>query len=214
MIAEHGAPDTDRMLPDAGLRWLLTALQVLGSAQSESALQAAGLERYAGVDLSRDFESQATLQDFARLEQAIEERYGPRGARPALLRVGRAMFRTAIDAEPSARGWRGRLLKMPVRPLKERARLYLRRVIAAQGQALNLQAVLEEDAESFTIVMEHCPCEYRPAHSQPCCHLLLGMYQEAMCWLKGKPTDVEEITCIAIGADACRFRIEIENGVR
>ena len=45
---------------------------------------------------------------------------------------------------------------------------------------MKLQACLEEDVDSFVVVVSQCACEYRPRHQQPCCLVAVGVFAESV----------------------------------
>jgi predicted hydrocarbon binding protein len=199
----------DREMPNAALRRLLLSVEeVMGVDRMRDMLNHPGLSQYAGNYPPDDLEYGASFSLYGQIEQAIEDLYGPRGAPAILLRVGRETFHIEMKAQPTGIVLAGQALKsMPFIPQPAKMRLLLRQMVRATNKTLNQPARLEEDADGFMIVMDHCMCEYRPPHRQPCCLVTLGAFDEAIKWLTGKPFDVQEITCINIGADACRYRI-------
>lgn len=199
----------DREMPNAALRLLLLSVEkVMGMERMKVLLDYAGLPQYAGHYPPDDLEYGAFFSLYGRIEQAIEELYGPRGARAMLLRVGHSTCRIEMKAQPTGILLVGQALRlMPFIPLPAKMRLLLRQMVAATNKRLNQPAHLEEDADGFMIVVDRCTCEFRPSHPEPCCLVALGAFDQAIRWLTGKPFDVQEITCINIGADACRYRI-------
>jgi predicted hydrocarbon binding protein len=86
-------------------------------------------------------------------------------------------------------------------------KILLQQIVAAANKTVNQPARLEEDHESFRVVIDRCMCEYRPRHAAPCCLVTVGTFSEAMKWLTGQQVPVKEITCLNLGADACRYRV-------
>jgi predicted hydrocarbon binding protein len=43
--------------------------------------------------------------------------------------------------------------------------------------------------------------------STPICYVTQGLIRESLIWATGQDFDVEEISCKAMGQDACEFRI-------
>ncbi len=199
----------DRELPNPALRVLLLSVeQVMGADGMEAMLNAADLSQYLGNDLPNNPEHRATFSQYGRIEQAVEDFYGPRGARAILLRVGYSFFQNGMKEQPAALERGGQALKsIPFVSTQSKMRLLLRQMVVAANEMLNQPARLEEDADGFMIVMEQCMCEYRPRHQLPCCLVAVGTFAEGIKWLTGKPFEVQEITCLNLGADACRYRL-------
>ncbi len=199
----------DREMPNAALRLLFVSIEeVMGVSGMKAVLNGAKMSQYIGNYPPNDLEYGVTFGQYGRLEQAIEDFYGPRGARAMLLRVGRATFQTGLREQSAVLGLAGQALKnMPLLSMQAKMKLLLQQIVQAANKTINEPAHLEEDAESFTVVIEWCMCQYRPKHPQPCCAVTLGTFMEAMKWLTDRQFDVKEITCRNNGADACRFRI-------
>lgn len=198
----------DLKLPNAALRLLfLSAEEVMGADGMRAMLNAAQMAPYIGHYPPDNLEQGATYSQYAHVEQAIEDLFGSRGARAILLRVGRSSFQYGLKEQPAALGLTGQALKsMPVLSMLARMRLLLQQMVAAV-KTWQQSASLEEDGENFMVVMERCVCEFRPRHQQPCCLVTVGIFDEAMRWLTEKTFDVQEVTCLNLGADACRYRI-------
>jgi predicted hydrocarbon binding protein len=199
----------DRELPNAVLRLLfLSAEEVMGAEGMKAMLNGAGLAQFIGHYPPDNLEPAATFTQYGRVEQAIEDLYGPRGARAILLRAGRRSFQYGQKEHPASLGLSGQDIEsMPALSIQEKMRWPLRQMVAAVTKTMNQPATLDEDGEGFLVAVGRCVCEYRPRHQQPCCLVAVGAIGEAMHWLTGRRFDVEEITCLNLGADACRYRI-------
>ncbi len=209
MAATPAIAIEDRALPNAALRLLFIAIEdVMGSDGMKAVLNGAKMSQYIGNYPPNTLEYGVTFSQYGKIEQAIEDFYGPRGARAMLLRVGRATFQTGLKEQSAVLGLAGQALKnMPLLSMQAKMKLLLTQIVAAANKTINEPAHLEEDKEGFTVVIERCMCQYRPRHAQPCCAVTTGTFMEAMKWLTEKQFDVKEITCLNNGADACRYRI-------
>jgi predicted hydrocarbon binding protein len=199
----------DRELPNSALRLLfLSAEEVMGADGMQAMLNGAHMPQYLGHYPPDNLEYGATFSQYGRVEQAIEDLYGPRGARAILLRVGRRSFQYGLKEQPAALGLAGQALKsLPVLSLDAKMRFLLGQMLAAATKTANQPAHMEEDGESFMVVIGRFVCEYRPRHQRPCCLVTVGAFAEAMQWVTNRQFDVQEITCLNLGADACRYRI-------
>jgi predicted hydrocarbon binding protein len=200
-------PD-DRMMPNDALRILFLAIEeVMGRDGMKAALHGAKLERYIDNYPPKNLNLEVKFSEYGAIEQAIEEFYGPRGARAMLLRVGRSTFNYGIKEQSAVLGLAGQALKAMPLPTTAKMKLLLEQMVAAVNKTVNQPAILEEDADSFNWVVSHCMCLYRPHHQTPACFVTLGGLIEATKWLTDKQFPVQEMTCMSMGADACRFRI-------
>ncbi len=196
----------DRMMPNAALRILFEAIaEVMGENGLKSVLRAGGVERYINNLPPNNTEPGVKFSEYGAAEQAIEDFYGPRGARAILVRIGRTLFRYTLEEQPAVLGLAGLALK--ALPLDTRVKLVLQNIVKAANNDLNMPSHLEETDDAYIYVAEDSPCRWRPAKTRPCCYVTVGTYQEALQWATGKSFKIEEFTCLAAGGDACRFRI-------
>jgi len=199
----------DRAMPNAALRVLLQAIaEVMGENGLKSVLNLAGLQRFIDNYPPNNLEQEVRFSDYALVEQAVEDFYGPRGAKAMLLRIGRATFRYGLNEQPAILGLAGLALKLM--PAHARVKLVLGRMVEATNRSVNQPTHLEEQEDCFIFVAEDCPCRFRGKKDRPVCFVTVGALQEALRWATGRDYRVEEISCIAMGDDACRYRISKE----
>jgi predicted hydrocarbon binding protein len=200
-------PD-DRMMPNDALRILFLAIEeVMGKDGMRAALRGAKLERYIDNYPPKNLNLEVKFSEYGAVEQAVEDFYGARGARAMLLRVGRTTFNYGIKEQSAVLGLAGQALKAMPLPTSAKMKLLLDQMVSAVNKTVNQPAVLEESSDEFNWVVSHCMCMDRPKHASPCCFVTLGGLTEAAKWLTDKQFPVQEVTCINMGADACRFRI-------
>lgn len=198
----------ERMMPNDALRILMLAVEeVLGADGLKTVLHKAQLERYIGNPPLKDLDLGARFSDYGAVEQAVEDVVGGRGAKAVLLRVGRATFNYGMREQSAVLGLAGQALRVMPLPTTAKMKLLLEQMVSAANKTINQPTRLEEDADSFTWVVDHCICLYRPKHTAPCCSVTMGGLVEAMKWLTDKSFPVQEVTCMNLGADACRLRI-------
>jgi predicted hydrocarbon binding protein len=200
-------PD-DRMMPNDALRILFMAIEdVMGKDGMKAALHGAKLERYIDNYPPKNLNLEVKFSEYGAVEQAVEDFYGARGARAMLLRVGRTTFNYGIKEQSGVLGLAGQALKAMPLPTSAKMKLLLDQMISAVNKTVNQPAVLEEQADSFHWVVSHCMCLYRPKHTSPSCFVTLGGLMEATKWLTDKQFPVQEVSCMNLGAEACRFKI-------
>jgi predicted hydrocarbon binding protein len=196
----------DRPMPNANLRVLLVAIEeVMGENGAKAVLKAGGLERFIGNYPPNNTALDASFGDYGAAQQAVEDFYGPRGARAMLIRIGRATFRYTLQEQPAILGLAGLALK--ALPMGTRMKVVLENITNAANRDVNLKAHLREEPDAYYYVNEECPCRWRPKHPQPACFVTVGVLQEAMLWATSKNFKVEELACISNGASACVYRI-------
>jgi predicted hydrocarbon binding protein len=198
----------DRPMPNDALRLFFIAIEeVMGADGMKAALHGAKLDKYIGNYPPKNLELGVTFSEYGRAEQAIEDFYGSRGAKAMLLRVGRATFNYGMKEQSAVLGLAGQALKMMPLPMVNKMKLLLEQMVTAANKTVNQPTRLEEDADSFTMIVDYCMCQFRPKHQSPCCHITVGALSEAMRWLTDKNFAIQELTCMNLGADACRYRI-------
>ncbi len=200
-------PD-EHMMPNDALRLLFYAIEeVMGTDGMKAVLHGAKLESYIDNYPPKNLDLGVKFSDYGKAEQAVEEFYGPRGAKAMLQQVGRATFNYAMKEQPAVLGLAGAALKLMPLNTTTKQKLLLEQLVGAALKLVNQPTHLEEDAESFMWVVDQCVCIYRPKHDAPCCYANVGAMVEAMRWLTDKIYSVQEVTCLNAGGDACRFQI-------
>lgn len=198
----------ERMMPNDALRLLFLAIEdVMGPDGMKAVLRGAKLERYIDNYPAKNLDLGVKFPEYGGAEQAVEDFYGLRGAKAMLQQVGRATFNYGMKEQSAVLGLAGAALKMMPLPTVNKQKLLLEQMVGAANKMVNQPTRLEEDTDSFTWVVDHCVCIYRPKHDAPCCYITVGGLVEAMRWLTDKKYSVHEVTCLNTGGDACRFRV-------
>jgi predicted hydrocarbon binding protein len=198
----------ERMMPNDALRLFFLAIEeVMGQDGMKAAMRGAKLERYIDNYPPKNLALGVKFSEYGLAEQAVEDFYGPRGARAMLLRVGRALFIYGMKEQSSVLGLAGQALKLMPVPMTSKMKLLLEQLVAAGNKTVNQPVRLEEETDSFLMIYDFCMCQFRPKHSAPCCYITIGILTEAMKWLTDRSFGIQELTCMNQGADACRFRI-------
>jgi predicted hydrocarbon binding protein len=199
----------DRPMSYATLRVLLDAIEdIMGKNGTKAVLNAGGLSKYIDNYPPKSLEMEANFSEYGALQQAVEEFYGPRGARAMLLKIGRATFQFGLKDQPAILGLAGIALKAI--PEKKRMKLILEKIAKAATERINQPTHIMEEDDAFYLVQDECPCRWRPKHDKPCCFVSVGALMEAMAWTTGKVFKVEEVACISNGASNCVYRIPKE----
>ncbi|MBN2387028.1 MAG: 4-vinyl reductase [Anaerolineales bacterium] len=141
---------------------------------------------------------------YARLQQALRLFYG-RGARGILMRIGYGMWegvtaRTSLLTRAELRVIRS--LPFPARP-----RRALEAVVGRLREGGGLASVRRIDLD-LLLVDHSSAATLGQVGDEPICLVTLGMIQGALVWATGQEADVEEISCRAMGASACEFKIK------
>ncbi len=197
----------ERRMPNVMLRNLLAAVaEVLGENGLKAVLNAAGLQRFIDNYPPNDMELGVTFADYGAVQQAVEDVIEPRGSKVILTRIGRATFRYALQEQPAVLGLKGLALK--ALPRLVRMKLVLASLARAATRDVNLPTDIEEHDDHFLYVVDECPCRWRGKKNKPVCFVTVGTLHGALHWATGKNFKVQEVNCIAMGDDACRYRID------
>jgi len=160
------------------------------------------VDRMPPNNLNKEF----SFEEFAAIQEALEEMYGPRGGKGLALRAGRATFKYGLREFGAVLGMAD--LALRVLPLSVKLRVGLNAFAETFNRFSDQIVRLEEDDQRFIWVNERCPVCWGRHTDAPCCHAAVGILEEGLRWGSGGKTfKVEEITCIAVGDDACRFVI-------
>jgi predicted hydrocarbon binding protein len=196
----------DRMMPNAALYVLFAAMaEVMGDNGLKSVLRMGKLERYIDSFPPNNTDLGVKFSEYGAAQQAIEDFYGPRGARAILVRIGRSLFRYTLEEQPAVLGLAGLALK--ALPMGARVKLILQKIVSSANTTMNMPSHLEETDDTYIFTAEDSPSRWRPARSKPGCYVTIGTYQEALRWATGKNFKIVEVNCMSAGDDACRFHI-------
>ena len=196
--------------PNKGGRISLIALEeVMGKNGINAILNMAKLghfiDDYPPDNLKREFD----FADFGALNQALEDMYGPRGARGLSLRMGRAAFAHVIRDFGSMVGMAD--LAFKVLPLRTKLKVGVIAMAETFSKISDQTTRVEEDKEKFIYSIERCPVCWGRKTAKPVCFQAIGLLQEGLRWVSGgKNFRVEETLCIAKGDPTCTFFIEKE----
>jgi len=148
-----------------------------------------------------------SFQFLSRLQNAIEEFYGPHGGRGVALRIGRACFQHGLREYGPLIG----LTDVAFRLLPLNAKLKIgSSAFADIFNKYTDQRVRLEDKEGVLFWhIERCPLCWERHSDVVACQMAVGLLQEAMYWLSGgKYFRVEEIHCMANGDSTCTIIID------
>jgi predicted hydrocarbon binding protein len=185
---------------------LLATEEVMGRNGVNAALNLGKLRHLVNNYPPNNFDRQFSFEEVGRIQQALEEMYGPRGARGLALRAGRACFKYGIREFGPVLGISD--LAFRLLPLGMKMKVGIE-VFAEVFNKFSDQVVrLGEDEESFIWTIERCPVCWGRRTSEPCCYLAVGVLQEGAYWVSGgKNFSVEETTCVANGDAVCTILI-------
>jgi len=183
---------------------ILSVEEVMGEKGMQVVLREAGLERYAGNPPPNNLELGSTAQEYAKLNQAIENFYG-RAGRGMLKRIGKASFQYGVREQAALLGIAGVALKLM--PFKTKQKFIWSNVAKALMQVDPAARIVVEEIDGRLTFTDHaCAICHQRDSDRPLCHLYIGSLEEALKWATGKDIPVEEVACRARGEETfCRF---------
>jgi predicted hydrocarbon binding protein len=199
--------DEEFFYPNKMGRIVLTAMEeIMGQHGVNAILNFAHLSKlvnnYPPNNLDRGF----PFSEFSALQRAVEEIYGIRGGRGLSMRAGRETWKLALKEFVPILG----IGDLAIRTLPLGIKLKIGLDVFAQtfNKFSDQQVRLGEDHRGYLWIIERCPICWGRTSPQPCCHLAVGLLEQALAWVsKGRRFRVEEVSCVATGDDVCLITI-------
>jgi predicted hydrocarbon binding protein len=188
-------------------RILLTALEeIMGHHGVNAILNLAGLHHRVNNYPPNNLGRGVSFDELSAVQQCIEEMFGVRGGRGLALRAGRETWKYALTEFMPVLG----IADLATRRLPLGIKLKIGLDVFAQtfNKFSDQEVRLSEDDRGFLWSIERCPMCWQRITSTPCCHLAVGLLEQALDWVsRGKRFRVEEVSCIATGDATCTMVI-------
>jgi predicted hydrocarbon binding protein len=185
---------------------LLALEEVMGRNGVNAILNLANLRHLHGNYPPNNFDQGFTFSELSRMLAALDEMYGPRGGRGLALRAGRVCFRLGIKDFGPMLGIAD--LAFRVMPLTMKLKLGFEVFAEVFHKFSDHQVRLVEEEQAFLWITERCGVCWDRKSPDPCCHLSVGILQEALYWVSGgRNFEVAETSCIAAGDETCTLEI-------
>ncbi len=180
--------------------------EVMGVNGLKALLNMAGMQQlidnFPPGNLAKEFD----FSDFARLNEAMEMMYGPRGGRALALRAGRKAFDQGLKNFGAMVGVADRAFRLL--PLRYKMKVGLGAMAKAFSTTSDQICYVQEQDDHFLYVIERCPVCWERHADSPICHAALGIIQEGVNWgTGGMRFKIAEVSCIAKGDLTCNFTI-------
>ncbi len=179
---------------------------VLGRNGLNATLNYAHLSHFIQNPPPDDLAKAVDFSDFSTIFAALEDLYGPRGARGLSLRIGHEMFKKSLAAFEAKAGeleTGGKDLAEP-----EKMSLILRAISAIFTEVTDQPITLEDKGENYEYTIANCAVCWGRSADHALCHISTGFVQEALHWVTGGKTfPVEETKCRARGDEVCQWII-------
>jgi hypothetical protein len=185
---------------------LLSIEDVMGRNGVNAILNLARLQRHIENYPPNNFDKEFPFENVGQLLQALDEMYGPRGGRGLALRAGRSCLKLGINDFGPMLGVAD--LTFRVLPLGMKLKVGFEVLAQLFNRFSDHLVRLGEDEQYYYWIMARCGTCWGRTCDSPCCHLAVGILEEAVYWVSGgKNFYVEEVSCIAAGDQECTILI-------
>lgn len=191
-----------------GRAYLLALEEVMGRRGLTAVLNLAGLRHWIEAYPPNNLDREVLFDDFAALNQALDDMYGPRGGRGLAIRAARAAFSIAYEDFSGVAGVAGAAFKLL--PLNTRLKIGLPGMARVFNQFSDQVSWVKEEDDRFVYGIDRCPVCWGRKADRPICHAAVGLLREGIAWATGREYKVEEFECVAMGHPSCKFAIHKE----
>lgn len=206
--APDGAAAPKYFYPNRIGRIILQSMEtVFGKDRLEEVLLAGGLGHINKPLPPGNLDKRFPFEYVGGLMAAIEKVYGERAGRAMQARVGRTAFGSGLKEFDPLLG----IADLPLRlmPLGMKFRVGLDVFQRVFNQFSDQVVRLSDDDRHLLWIIERCPVCWGRHTEDACCHLALGILEEAIFWgTGGKRFAIEEYACVARGDATCSFKID------
>jgi predicted hydrocarbon binding protein len=185
---------------------LLAMEEILGRGGVNAILNLAALSQYIQDYPPYNQDLEIPFTHISLLQAKLESAYGPRAGRGLAMRVGRACFKYGLREFAPELGLTNQSFRLL--PLQTKIKTGSEAFAGLFNNYTDQRVSLEMDEKYIFWQMQRCPLCWGRQTEDPCCHLEVGLLQEALFWVSGgKYFEVEEKKCIACGDSECTIRI-------
>lgn len=203
-------PDSGFFYPNKMGRILLVSMEeVMGRNGLNALLNLTGMRNLINEQPADTLEKAFDFSNISNLNRGLEEIYGPRGGRGLALRGGRAIFSRGLKQFGALAGVGDLAFKVLQLPTK--LRIGVPAVARIFTQFSDQTSRVEDRGDHFFYYIDRCSMCWGRQTDRPICYIAIGILQEALRWVSGGlEFRIEELECIAMGAESCIFKIDKE----
>ncbi len=200
---------TEEMMNRAFRSVLVGVEEVVGKNGMAALLRQAGLAQYINNYPPSNTEYGGHQLCFTgQINRALYDIYGARGARAILRRVGHEQAKSALHENPAITGTLHVGLKLMSRTRKTKTILDI--LLKEYGAQVHGNLKVVEEGNVFYWSDFDCHSCYGWTSQSPVCYTMLGFLHGMLAWgLDSDDFHIEEIECRGMGADVCRFKIDV-----
>lgn len=194
--------------PNKWARVILTsAEEVMGVQGVTAMLNMAKMSSYIGNYPPDNMKKEFSFEEVGRLQQAIWDMYGSRGARVFATRAGEQSFKDGLAQFKSVAA--AATVAMKVASLEAKVKIGLEFFSKFFNTVSDQVVEVSEDDKYWIWTITRCPVCWGRKSDEPVCHLAIGVLQAAFAWVSdGKKFRILETECKAKGDKNCVIKIE------
>ena len=194
--------------PNKWARVILTsAEEVMGVQGVTAMLNMAKMSSYIGNYPPDNMKKEFSFEEVGRLQQAIWDMYGSRGARVFATRAGEQSFKDGLAQFKSVAA--AASVAMKVATLEAKVKIGLEFFSKFFNTVSDQVVEISEDDKYWIWTITRCPVCWGRKSDEPVCHLAIGVLQAAFAWVSdGKKFRILETECKAKGDKNCVIKIE------
>jgi predicted hydrocarbon binding protein len=186
---------------------LTSAAEILGENGVNALLNLAGMQQYIGHYPLDTIKKEFPFSHVARLQQALYEMYGSRGARVFGTRGGEQTFQHSMNKYNKVQ--RAAQAAMRFGTTEARHRVGLQFFSKFFNTVSDQVVRIDEDETHWYWVIERCPMCWERTANEPVCHLGIGVLNAASSWATGGVKfRIQEVACKATGDENCIYALD------
>jgi predicted hydrocarbon binding protein len=206
LLTDSGKPQY--FYPNRMGRVILLAMEeILGHSGVNALLNLVDLPGYINKYPPYNQDLHFPFNHISQIQVGLETAYGPRAGRGLAVRIGRACLKYGLREFGPELGLTD--LAFRLLPLQAKLKNGSEAFATLFNNFTDQRVRLERDEKFLYWHIERCPLCWERHADAPCCHLAVGLLQEALFWISaGKYFEVEEKKCIACGDSTCTIVID------
>ena len=186
---------------------LTSAEEIMGEKGIKSLLNLAEMAELYGHYPPDNMKKEFSFDDFGKIQQAIWDMYGSKGARVFATRAGEQSFQDGLAQFKSVAA--AAQVAMKVGTLEGKIKLGLEFFSKFFNTVSDQVVEIDEDDKHWIWRIKRCPVCWGRKEEEPVCHLAVGVLQGALGWVsEGKRWRIQETECKAKGDPDCVIKIE------
>jgi hypothetical protein len=193
--------------PNKMVRIFLEALEdVMGTNGLNALLNNAGMGEFRQNRPPENLERQIDFKHISNLSATLDDMWGVRGGRGLAQRAGRAVFSQGLRSFGALAGVGD--LAFRVLPINVKLKFGIPAVASIFSNFSDQTSVAEEFDDHYLYTIKQCSMCWERHSEKPCCHIAVGILQEALRWVSdGHEFRIVETKCHACGDEFCQYTI-------